>query len=392
MPLSKRKRDGEFELWTPSSCTAGASGSGVASGKTDVAPSAGKQNIEAPAVLKDSQYDEPPAKRTRTRTGTISRPRKATTATTTTNAKGKGKAKAVSPPAATSSTLAAGPSTSAVPASPPAKRSRKKAKDVDSGQPEKRLAMFKPKCPQNIMDRVHRVMTQRIFMISRHREGSELKETFQVLGSTGNVYTVTIDHKPRCDCPDAYKGNHCKHIVLLQVSQDSNLWYQKALLTSELEQIFANAPLAPNSLANPKIREAYARATGQAPPSSEEEEEQEHGKRKIPGEDDDCPICYDSMHGAKEDKLAWCEECGNAIHKECWDQWKRTSQSQGKPLTCVWCRATWPADNGVGTPKKSGHYLNFASVAGISPVRDTSTYYHGPRAGHRYYGYREYDD
>lgn len=68
-------------------------------------------------------------------------------------------------------------------------------------------------------------------MIERERNSEELRETFKVLGSTGNVYTVNIDTLPSCDCtyatneldalcpllpcsgPDALKGNHCKHIV-----------------------------------------------------------------------------------------------------------------------------------------------------------------------------------
>lgn len=55
-------------------------------------------------------------------------------------------------------------------------------------------------------------------MVDRKREGKELKEVFQVLGSTGNVsppsrdtphceltnflqvYTVTIEKTPSCDC------------------------------------------------------------------------------------------------------------------------------------------------------------------------------------------------
>lgn len=51
-------------------------------------------------------------------------------------------------------------------------------------QEEKRLARFKPACPQNIQDRVERVMTQRFFMIDRHRVDGELREEFKVLGST----------------------------------------------------------------------------------------------------------------------------------------------------------------------------------------------------------------
>ncbi|PPQ64818.1 hypothetical protein CVT26_002650 [Gymnopilus dilepis] len=335
----------------------------------------------------------------------------------------------------------AGPSQPSVSAPAPSKRGKGKGKkkaDPDdddagpSGSPEKRGAVFKPKCPQNIMERVHRVMTQRLFMIDRHRNDGELREEFSVLGSTGNVYTVTIDHKPRCNCPDAMKGNHCKHIVgsgfaqlhaavsltltnntppVLQVPQSSGHWYQKALLTSELQEIFANAPLAPNSIAHAHVREAHARATGKisADAPATPTPAADTGKKRIPGPEDDCPICYDGMHGVPEKNLVFCEECGNALHGECFAQWKQTARAQYKPLTCVWCRAAWvdpsslhsaaaglaPGVNGVPGAVQSyrtNGYLNLAGVAGVSPVRDTSSYYHGPRTGQRYYGYREYWD
>lgn len=34
-----------------------------------------------------------------------------------------------------------------------------------------------------------------------------------ISGSTGNIYTIVIKHLPTCDCPDALKGNHCKHLL-----------------------------------------------------------------------------------------------------------------------------------------------------------------------------------
>ncbi|KIM77496.1 hypothetical protein PILCRDRAFT_76604 [Piloderma croceum F 1598] len=282
-------------------------------------------------------------------------------------------------------------------AQPPAKKQRKKKVDPDAPVPEKRGAMFKKACPKNILDRVDRVMSQRFFMIDRTRIGEELREEFKVLGSTGNVYTVTIDRTPTCNCPDATKGNHCKHILfiflkgallltiyipniliplaVLQVSQQSGLWYQKALLTPELETIFAQAPLAPNSIAHPRIRDAYARATGKATSvASSSKSQPENEKRRIPGPDDDCPICYESMHGADKNKLTWCDECGNALHQECFDQWARTS---GNNLTCVWCRAKWilPASgNGAASGSMiSEGYVNLGSVAGVNTVRDTSS-------------------
>ncbi|GBE90195.1 hypothetical protein SCP_1900440 [Sparassis crispa] len=278
------------------------------------------------------------------------------------------------------------------PAKPPtAKRQKKNA--------EKRGAIFKRKCPKAILERVARVMSQRFFMIDRRRAGEALREEFSVLGSTGNVYTVVIGKKPSCSCPDAQKGNHCKHILfiflkVLQVTQASGHWYQKALLTSELEDIFAHAPPAPTATANARIREAYARATGKAlptPPAPAAAAAAAAEKKRIPGPEDDCPVCYENMHGAAQGTLAFCETCGNGLHRECFQQWARAARGG---VTCVFCRARWvepaaaaasgSASGGVG---RSEGYLNLGSVAGVSPVRDTSSYYHGPRRGKRYYGY-----
>jgi hypothetical protein len=46
----------------------------------------------------------------------------------------------------------------------------------------------------------------------------------------------------------------------------------------------------------------------------------EADNRRIPGEGDDCPVCYESMHGAPEKMLTFCDACGNALHSECWKQ------------------------------------------------------------------------
>ncbi|KAJ6533770.1 hypothetical protein DFH09DRAFT_1043726 [Mycena vulgaris] len=389
MVLEKRQRDGGFESWRPAGSSPGPSPPMVSKST----PTASSSQLQA-SDRNDSD-GLPPAKK----------PRLSTTSITPipVNLKISPSLSPPKPPmptpAASSSqtSMGAGPSPSA-----PAKKGRRKAGDPPAPPPEKRGGIFKKKCPQNILDRVERVMSQRFFMVDRKRFEGELKEEFQVLGSTGNIYTVTIQQKPSCNCPDAQKGNHCKHILfiylkVLQVTQASGFWYQKALLTSELETIFANAPLAPNALAHPRIREAYARATGKAQAPSTPEPS--GPKKRLPGEDDDCPICYDGMHNAAEGALTFCEECGNAVHKECFAQWKQTSGKQGTKLTCIYCRAVWPsaaaaagAAGGSGARRTSGGYLNISDVAGVSPQRDTTSYYHGPRRGQRYYGYNEYGD
>ena len=66
-------------------------------------------------------------------------------------------------------------------------------------------------------------------MIERNRLGDELRETFSVLGSTGNVsidkttiiraslthtqvYTVVIDQMPRCNCTSIFAYiEHIRH-------------------------------------------------------------------------------------------------------------------------------------------------------------------------------------
>lgn len=36
--------------------------------------------------------------------------------------------------------------------------------------------------------------------------------SFDIVGSTGNMYKTTIRKDPTCDCPDGKSGNQCKHI------------------------------------------------------------------------------------------------------------------------------------------------------------------------------------
>lgn len=36
--------------------------------------------------------------------------------------------------------------------------------------------------------------------------------SFDIAGTTGNIYKIVIGKEPTCTCPDARKGNQCKHI------------------------------------------------------------------------------------------------------------------------------------------------------------------------------------
>ena len=71
----------------------------------------------------------------------------------------------------------------------------------------------------------------------------------------GNVYTVTISHTPTCTCPvgifkNKSKETLCKHALYILhnvLKVPEHLKQQNAFLTSELKEIFANAPPLPST-------------------------------------------------------------------------------------------------------------------------------------------------
>jgi len=239
---------------------------------------------------------------------------------------------------------------------------------------EKRLKRFRSHPPKTFVEKYQRAITQRMFVVHRELTGTpeDPQMRINVIGTTGNIYTVTMQRTPICNCPDGSKGNHCKHIiyVLVNVSKARGpLEYQAAYLTSELRELFDNAPIEPEE-------------HGDISKTSDK-------RRPIEG---DCPICYMEFDPDKE-KIVWCETCGNNIHEICFNKWAATNQARG--VRCVFCRAEWPVDNidpvnvtsliQAGNVNEEG-YVNVASMFGLSGERDYSSY-HSTWENHRYGGH-----
>jgi hypothetical protein len=93
----------------------------------------------------------------------------------------------------------------------------KKAKKSKEPKEEKRARRFRPHAPQSFSDTYLRATTQRFYVLQRTREGTEEcpEEVLELTGSTGNIYTVRIGLVPSCNCPQATKGNQCKHTVFV---------------------------------------------------------------------------------------------------------------------------------------------------------------------------------
>jgi hypothetical protein len=150
-------------------------------------------------------------------------------------------------------------------------------------------------------------------------------EMVQLAGPKGDIYVVHISHLPSCTCPVGLftKGGEeklCKHTLYVLhnvLKAVDHLKQQNAFLTSELREIFANAPALPTQVVDVDSGEAM------------------DGNRKAL--EDDCPIC--AMEFEQGDDVVWCRAaCGNNIHKICFDQWAKTKMGN---VTCPFCRRDW---------------------------------------------------
>ncbi|TVY94283.1 hypothetical protein LAWI1_G000464 [Lachnellula willkommii] len=245
------------------------------------------------------------------------------------------------------------------------KRARKKKGEEPE---EKRLRRTRVKAPATYLERLHRVKTQKMFLIERKRTISEdsthEEEVFDIAGTTGNIYQVTVNKEPRCSCPDGMKGNQCKHIIYVLVNvlkTREDLAYQLAFLTTELTEIFANAPIPPQS-------DAPSTATDTG------------GQRKPI--DGDCPVCAMEFEEAEKvrGEIIWCKAaCGQNVHRHCFEQWARAKP--GQDVKCVYCRSLWKGDEDTikrittGGQVNAEGYVNVAGELGLSGQRDMSTYH-----------------
>jgi hypothetical protein len=215
----------------------------------------------------------------------------------------------------------------------------------------------------SIMDRISRVRSQRMYMLSRE-DINDYYKRFMIIGSVGNVYTVDINNKPRCNCPDFSNGNVCKHIIfvylkVLGVGPDDDILCQRSLLTSEIISLFASARPNPTALAPSRAVAAFKKLVEPTFIS----EEEETTTRPVEGP---CAICYEDLVPS----VHTCKTCGNHVHSECWGQWTGAGKS-----TCVHCRAEQTTTSISSVVINEG-YINLASTASLSINRDTSSYYY----------------
>mmetsp|Transcript_20267 Transcript_20267/g.61541 ORF Transcript_20267/g.61541 Transcript_20267/m.61541 type:complete len:262 (-) Transcript_20267:47-832(-) len=210
-------------------------------------------------------------------------------------------------------------------------------------------------------------------------------QEFAVLGSTGNLYDVIISRLPRCSCPDFARGNLCKHILfvylkVLKVSPQSELIYQKALLSTEVAQVLDGAPPAARAvMASGEVVSAYNELTGRSPAPAPEGKPKPKGDGEEPTE---CPICFEDLPSGGD--VRRCATCiGGVLHAACFARWSETQRKMGKVVTCPMCREPFASKASGASPKVQDGYLNFSDYSGQNASRDTSSYseWYGQRRG-----------
>lgn len=244
---------------------------------------------------------------------------------------------------------------------------------------EKRQARYRSAPTNDIRQRISRAQSQRMYLVNQTdcSDSSGLSKNFTVLGSTGNIYDVVIARVPSCSCPDAENNHLCKHILfvflkVLRTRPQSPLIFQKALLQSELREIFSKSETDKNVLARKEVIQAYERCKHGDNETDVVEEMKEVITTEVEG---DCPICFENMSQGKE-KVDQCLTCKNFLHSDCLKKWLTQSK------TCVYCRGNWTSNlksskdsnqNAEFLSSEEG-YLNLGALQGISEKRDTSSY------------------
>lgn len=266
---------------------------------------------------------------------------------------------------------------------------------------EKRLERTRSKFPKKLEGHLQRAMAQQMIVVKepvlRKQWQDVLEEerdfcqkskkpakatvcptNFAIAGSTGNKYTVTLDIRPTCTCPDFAKGDVCKHIlfVLLKVvlvPRSSSIWYQRAYLTTELIDIYRHLQLSLKSGKIGGVSPDIQAACEQVMKSP-----QKTGTR--------CSQCH-GRFGVEASSAIHCpsSRCGGIFHHDCLNcesmpdlgrlslehQRPHSSSKSNKNrvrttiVTCPRCYTTWEHDAG---------YVNLAHVTGQTPIRDKSTY------------------
>ena len=214
-------------------------------------------------------------------------------------------------------------------------------------------------------DRYARAMQQRIYLLSMKQTDNIIPKTtqhvyvFNVMGTTGNVYDVTIDFTPTCTCPDFIRRHkRCKHIhfVLSKVMGNYNQT-ERRMSVDALCKLYDNIANIVREVFAPDTYLSKFECIVSTTATSATASSADTYKKQI-GMDDVCPVCLCDMNKDKE-TLDYCKMgCGRTIHADCFKQWSTRNKSQ-----CVFCRTSWeiPKQTKTTDDQEQQQYVNLCN-------------------------------
>jgi len=188
--------------------------------------------------------------------------------------------------------------------------------------------------------RKNRGKEQRIFLVMAHDfVENSLERNYDVMGTTGNVYTICICQFPTCTCPDFKSRNkRCKHIYfvlsrIMKVSEDRE--DVKNYTNEELTDMFNKIPDILNNLkVDSHLVNMYLKIKKKP---NGEIEQQDITAEMI------CPICLENLTETNE-PMVYCKySCGIPIHELCFEMFNKKKAD----VKCLLCQKDWnkPTDN-----------------------------------------------
>lgn len=188
-------------------------------------------------------------------------------------------------------------------------------------------------------NRLVNALVQKLYYIEEVVISNNKKE-YKIMGSTGNVYTVTISKKSECTCPD-YKMRRirCKHIcfVLVRILKVNDKYLLlKSFTPDNLVDIFSKASIDRSFVIPDESKKKYDELINKPVVDNDNRKEN----------DDMCPICLDDI--VDLNLAYYCKKsCGKNVHIECFDMW-----AKNKGRVCVFCNTLWKDDKST--------YINLA--------------------------------
>jgi hypothetical protein len=178
--------------------------------------------------------------------------------------------------------------------------------------------------------RKQRGLVQKLYLVETLPIKTDFVREYIIMGSTGNIYQVSISHMPTCTCPDfKQRGQRCKHIFfvlarIMKVDNNETAEYSDM----DLINMFAKIPKATQYLIEPDKKIKYDSLKNKT-----------NIQVKPKDLDDVCPICLDDLTDGNE--LDMCKySCGKHIHKKCYEMMNKSTTEK----ICVFCRHPWESN------------------------------------------------